>query len=300
MSETPDNNPTTADKRPRKTRPRPDSASNTAASPQSANQAANQATGKPKRPPAQKPRRPQSANKSPNKQASMSPGKHQNKSPNKTQGRPTQGRPAQGRPQRNADNFGNHANGNSNNFSANGNRRTANGNRPMQNNRKPHGQNHSQNRNGNSWSYGTDTFGGFDQYRSSDWYREDQARFAAQQIAVERAEAGQKDGNANKNKRNPRNRTARPTRTVATNTKTDHSADTEDSSAATGQQVETVKVADSCASTQPDEKNTEAKTEGKRETGKSRRAPWRTQKHAAGRNAESSKKADESKGSSAT
>ena len=266
MSETPNSKTSNANRRPpRKPKPRTDTAKS---GQQASAPGAGQQNGKSKRRPAQKSRRPQNQNKN------------------------------QGHQQRNADNFGNqahngnHANGNS--FGANGNRKTPNGNRSQQNGRRP------QNRNGNSWSQGTDSYGTHDQYRSSDWYREDQARFAAQQIAVERAEAGKSGGNQNnnQNKRNPRNRNNRNNRTNTTATASDGVQNNEQDTAPVP--VVTNAAADTESNTDDAPAAataTEKSDSGKRETGKSRRAPWRTQKHAAGRKNDSDGNSEASEGS---
>lgn len=210
--------------------------------------------GRPKRRPAQKPRRPQNQNKN------------------------------AGRGQKTADNYGNQINGN-----ANSNRRTPNGNRPQANGRKPQGQNRN-----NSWNHhGTDLHGEYDQYRSSDWYREDQARFAQQQIALERAESGE----GNKNKRNPKNRSARPQQRNAprTNGTASTPENTSTESAAEPPSQETPQATNdqapdngTTAEASPADNATDS-SPAKRDTGKSRRAPWRTQKHATARKSDATK-----------
>jgi len=184
----------------------------------------------------------------------------------------------QGRQQRTADNFGNQINGH-----GNGNRRNQNGNRAQTNGRKPQGQN----RNGNNW-HSADS-NGFDQYRSSDWYREDQARFAAQQIAIERAEA-KGENNKNQNKRNQRNN--RPQRndqnsqrkaSPNNNGSNPGAASTDAETAQVHTNNPEAEVADTSNSTSDSKPEAQSEAKGdstKREAGKSRRAPWRTQKHA--------------------
>lgn len=261
MSETPNNKPSNINRRPpRKPKPRTDSASTGQSQ---GVQAASPQNGKPKRRPAQKQRRPQNQNKN------------------------------QGQQQRNADNFGNQANGNSLHAGANSNRRTPNGNRSQQNGRRP------QNRGSNGWSQSTDSYGAHDQYRSSDWYREDQARFAAQQIAVERAEAGKSGGTANnnQNKRNPRNRNNRTNNNaVSAGNGVQNSEQGKQAPAPVVTHLAAAKKETGVSDVQAQETSAEKNESGKREAGKSRRAPWRTQKHAAGRKNDSDDKTEASKG----
>lgn len=56
-------------------------------------------------------------------------------------------------------------------------------------------------RNGQDWSPSSDShsYTGFHQLKGSDWYREDQARYAARQIALENSESAGTDSNRGKN-----------------------------------------------------------------------------------------------------
>ncbi len=256
MSETPNNKPTAA-RPPAKPKPRaPASATGQSGGQNSAQNRNAQGANQRRRPPQQKARRPQN----------------------------------QGRPQRNSDDIGNSV----------GNRRPPNRNNSQPNGNGNRSQGQGQNRNGNQSNYRTADPFGDDQFRGSDWYREDQARFAKRQIAIERAEAsGQSEGTAssgsNQNQRNPRNRNNRrpPRPAQQSNSDTQSNAENgEANSAADDQKAAAVKpvkaVAENNTPTAPAPADDTAPVEtkpdtGKRDNEKSRRAPWRTQKHATAR-----------------
>ncbi len=256
MSETPNNKPTAA-RPPSKPKPRaPANAAGQSAGQNSGQNRNAQSANQRRRPPQQKARRPQN----------------------------------QGRPQRNADDIGNTV----------GNRRPPNRNSSQANGNGNRSQGQGQNRNGNQSNYRTADPFGDDQFRGSDWYREDQARFAKRQIALERAEAsGQSEGAAstgsNQNQRNPRNRNNRRPRPAQQNTN-DAQSSTENSAAnGAAEDQKGAPTANAVAETPPNtapavdappavDAAAEPKADaGKRDNEKSRRAPWRTQKHATAR-----------------